>query len=240
MPDDARPDVAIVRVDLGDRRSLAISGAGFVLLLVASCSIEALRFYKLKALLPLAPGGVVGSLVGNGLQSAIGFTGATLLLLTLLVIGLSLFVQVSLIAAIERLGGWLEDAWVFAVERIGAWRDRKVGAVAAVEREVSVEEVRKRLDVHERVHIEPAVTTIPTSSGPPERARSSAYSPCQLSREPSLHRMIGLWGPTGSVSASRSEPASNVPLQATRHGRTPAARSLSTTVRRVLGRCLTA
>ena len=175
------------RVEVGDRRSLLISGTGFVLLLVASCGIEALRFYKLKALLPLAPGGVVGSLVGGGLESAIGFTGATLLLLTLAAIGASLFVQVSVIVAVERLGGWIEDAWFFVVDRVGAWRDRKAGAVAAVEREVSVEEVRKRLEVHEPIRIEPAVTAIQKSDRVAREKQRPLFEDIPDSPLPPLH-----------------------------------------------------
>src|SRR5690606_6558709 len=147
----------------GDRRSLAISGGGFVLLLAASCGIEALRLYTLKAALPLAPGGVIGALVGEGMHAAFGFTGATLVLLVLIAIGLSLFAQVSLIAAIERLGGWLEQGFMGALAQITAWRDRKAGAVAAVAREASVAKVRKRLEVHAPVRIEPPLAAIPKS-----------------------------------------------------------------------------
>ncbi len=149
--------------ELGDRRSLAASGAGFLMLIVASCGMEALRLYKLKAALPLGPGGIIGTLVSDGLHAALGFTGATLILLLFLAIGLSLFTQVSCIVAIERFGGWVENAWFFIVGRITAWRDRKVGEVAAVEREVTVEKVRKRLEPHEPIRIEPPVVEIPKS-----------------------------------------------------------------------------
>ncbi len=175
------------RFEPGDRRSLAVSGAGFVLLVVASCGLEALRFYKLKVLLPLAPGGVIGALVGGGLQTTIGSTGATLLLLVLVAIGLSLFTQVSWIAAIERLGGWIEDAALLILSRAGAWRDRKVGAVAAVEREVSVQEVRKRLEVHEPIRIEPAVTAIPKSERVGREKQRPLFEDIPDSPLPPLH-----------------------------------------------------
>jgi len=179
------------RVEPGDRRSLAVSGAGFAQLIVASCGLEALRFYNLKALLPLSPGGVIGSLVGGGLQATIGFTGATLLLLVLIAIGLSLFTQVSWIAAIERLGGWIEDAALFIANRAGAWRDRKVGAVAAVEREVSVQEVRKRLDVHEPIRIEPAVTAIQKSERVVREKQRPLFEDIPDSPLPPLHLLDG-------------------------------------------------
>ncbi|MDP3440746.1 MAG: DNA translocase FtsK 4TM domain-containing protein, partial [Azonexus sp.] len=47
-------------LDKHDRRPLFIALAGFLILLVASSSLEALRFYTLKVELPLSPGGVLG------------------------------------------------------------------------------------------------------------------------------------------------------------------------------------
>ncbi|MCC6535798.1 MAG: DNA translocase FtsK 4TM domain-containing protein [Burkholderiales bacterium] len=175
------------RVDIGDRRSLLVSGAGFLLLLAASSSIETLRLYGIKAALPLAPGGIVGRSFGNALHAAFGFTGATLALLVLAAIGLSLFTQVSWIAAIERLGGWLEDAWVRIAGRIGTWRDRKVGEVAAVEREASVEQVRKRLDVHEPVRIEPPLMEIVKSERVVREKQRSLFEEIPDSPLPPLH-----------------------------------------------------
>jgi S-DNA-T family DNA segregation ATPase FtsK/SpoIIIE len=171
----------------GDRRSLAVSGVGFVLLLSASCGIEALRLYTLKAALPLAPGGVLGALVGEGFHGAFGFTGATLVLLVLIAIGLSLFAQVSLIAAIERLGGWLENGFFGVAARLTAWRDRKAGAVAAVAREASVEKVRKRLEVHEPVRIEAPVVQIPKSERVTREKQRSLFEEIPDSPLPPLH-----------------------------------------------------
>ena len=64
-----------------DRRPLYIALAGFVLLLVASSGLEALRFYTLKAQLPLAPGGIVGVGIGQLAVRFLGYTGATLTML---------------------------------------------------------------------------------------------------------------------------------------------------------------
>jgi S-DNA-T family DNA segregation ATPase FtsK/SpoIIIE len=177
----------IERFEPGDRRLLAISCAGFVLLLVASCGIEALRLYNLRMELPLTPGGVIGSLVGNGLHSALGFTGATLLMLVAMGIGLSLFTQVSLIAVLERLGAWLEWAWIAAVGSVTAWRDRKVGAVAAVEREASVKQVRKRLEVHEPIRIEPPVVEIVKSERVVREKQRPLFEDIPDSPLPPLH-----------------------------------------------------
>ena len=56
----------IERPDLGDRRSYAVVLTGFFILLLASSGIEAVRLHSLHASLPLAPGGVMGAIVGQG------------------------------------------------------------------------------------------------------------------------------------------------------------------------------
>src|SRR6266699_2701590 len=56
---------------------------GFALVLVASAALEALRLYRLPALLPNVPGGALGDLLGRGLVRALGFNGATLFLIAL-------------------------------------------------------------------------------------------------------------------------------------------------------------
>jgi len=98
-----------------DRRSLLVALAGFALLLAASSGIEALRFYTLKATLPLAPGGMLGAAVSSNLAASFGFTGATLILLTLFAIGASLFTGISWLTVIELTGAALEASYEFVL-----------------------------------------------------------------------------------------------------------------------------
>jgi S-DNA-T family DNA segregation ATPase FtsK/SpoIIIE len=147
-----------------DRRSYAVAGIGFVVVLLASAGIEAIRLYSLKAELPQAPGGILGAVVGGGLSQALGFTGATLILLMLFAAGLSLFTGVSWLTVIERVGGWSEWAYAFVLQKWQERQDRKVGAQAVVERKEVVEESRKKLEIHEPVRIEPAKVVIPKSA----------------------------------------------------------------------------
>jgi S-DNA-T family DNA segregation ATPase FtsK/SpoIIIE len=69
-----------------DRRTLWVSGIGFVLLLLSSSALEAIRLHSLNVALPLVPGGMAGVVLGDVLTRLFGFTGATLLLLALLVV----------------------------------------------------------------------------------------------------------------------------------------------------------
>lgn len=148
-----------------DRRHHVAALAGFGLLIVASAAFEALRLYTLKAALPLAPGGMLGALFGGWLSQVAGFTGATLVLLVAIAIGLSLFTSVSWLAFTEALGGGIELLYQL-VRRLWTERqDRRAGRQAKVEREEIVEESKKKLDViHTPIHIEPPKLEIPKSS----------------------------------------------------------------------------
>ena len=147
----------------GDRRSYLVAGIGFALLIAASASLEALRFYTLKATLPLAPGGMLGAGLSGLLSTLMGFTGATLVLLVLIAIGLSLFTGLSWVALIERLGGGVETIYQSLKQRWINWQDRRAGAVAVIQREEVVEESKKKFEVHEPLRIEPPKAEIPKS-----------------------------------------------------------------------------
>ena len=153
----------IESVTSADSRSYVVVGVGFTILLVASASMEALRFYSLKATLPLVPGGMLGAGLSGLLATAIGFTGATLVLLALIAIGLSLFTGMSWVAFLEGFGGRLEAIYQFAKERWANWQDRRAGAVATIEREEIVEESKKKLEIHEPIRIQPAKVEIQKS-----------------------------------------------------------------------------
>ena len=127
-----------------ERAHLAVAVAGFLLLLVGSSSLEALRLYSHTAALPLAPGGMVGLVVSGAVSSALGFTGATLMFLVMMAVGFSLFANLSLMALIENTGEAVERAVEWALARWHERQDRKIGAQAAVERKVVVEVERKR------------------------------------------------------------------------------------------------
>ena len=147
-----------------DRRSVIAAAIGFGVLLIASSGLEAQRLHSLKVALPQAPGGILGDAMAQIVTSAAGFTGGTLLLLTLMAIGWSLFSGMSWLAVIERAGRGLEFVWSWAGARWGDWQDRRAGAAAAVKREGTVEETKKKLVIeHAPIRIEPAALAIPKS-----------------------------------------------------------------------------
>jgi S-DNA-T family DNA segregation ATPase FtsK/SpoIIIE len=150
----------IERVGSSDRRSLFIAVTGFVILLLASSGLEALRLYSLKAAIPLSPGGMIGAVISSTLATSIGFTGATLILLLSMAVGFSLFTGMSWLKFMEGLGGAMEKSYLWIFRAWDAWQDRRAGSVALNKREEVVEE-KKRFDDHKPVHIEPPQMVIP-------------------------------------------------------------------------------
>ncbi len=153
----------IEKVEEADRRSLLVAGIGFGVLLLASCSFEAIRFWSLKAALPQAPGGIVGLGLGGLFAQTVGFTGATLILLALIASGLSLFTGMSWVEAIERIGGAIECSVQTARNRWQDRQDRKAGEVAMIRREEVVEVSKKKLEIHEPIRIAPSAKAIQKS-----------------------------------------------------------------------------
>jgi DNA segregation ATPase FtsK/SpoIIIE, S-DNA-T family len=145
------------------RRSLAASLTGFAVLLAASSAFEAMRLHTLKVALPLSPGGVLGELLAGPVTSALGFTGATLVLIGTLAASFSLFSGLSWIRFAEKVGVAVEWLYGAVRSRIEARRDREKGRLAAQVREEKVEVAKKIFDEHEPIRIELAQLDVPKS-----------------------------------------------------------------------------
>src|SRR4029079_882416 len=105
---------------------------GFAVVMLSSCVLEAMR---MKGLAPqgFAPGGALGAVLAPFLAKALGFTGATLLLLALLAGGVSLFTGLSWLRFAELFGAGLEWTFSLARARVEARRDREEGRIKAQE-----------------------------------------------------------------------------------------------------------
>jgi S-DNA-T family DNA segregation ATPase FtsK/SpoIIIE len=143
------------------RSALAISCAGFLLLLLSSAALEALRFGGPHTALPYSSGGVVGEALALRVLDWLGPAGGTLSLLAVFFIGFSLYFHISWLSVAEKLGEWIEFAIRFIKQRQEAEEDRLAGEVAAAEREKIVEQ--EVAHQHKPIHIESPVLDIPVS-----------------------------------------------------------------------------
>src|SRR3954466_8523789 len=156
-----------------DRRPLWAALAGFALLIMSGAALEYLRLHSLSAELPLAPGGLIGDVTGRYAAGALGFTGATLVLLTTAAIGFSLFTGISWVKVAELVGLGLEAGYAFARHTWESRRDRRIGEIAREEREFVVETEKRREEDHAPLRIEPPIVEIKKS----ERVQKEKQAP---------------------------------------------------------------
>jgi S-DNA-T family DNA segregation ATPase FtsK/SpoIIIE len=145
------------------RRNFVIALFGFVTLLLASSSLEALRLYSIKAALPNGAGGVIGGFLASLIEQGLGFVGGTVLLLAVSAGALSVFSGLSWIRLAERVGTGVERVFFALKGKVEEKRDREVGEQAVVQREEKVEEMRRVIEDHPPIRIEPTVIEIPQS-----------------------------------------------------------------------------
>ena len=137
---------------------------GFGLFFLGCSMLEATRLHSMGFELPLAPGGLVGGLMAEGLLEALGVVGSTLAMLLLVGSGFSLWTGWSWLLICERVGLALETMALKLVDAIGALRDRRAGERAATQRDEQVQELRKIFeDDPEPLRIEPPVLKVERS-----------------------------------------------------------------------------
>ncbi|MBA3697048.1 MAG: DNA translocase FtsK 4TM domain-containing protein, partial [Methylotenera sp.] len=151
-------------VNHGEKLFLLFNFIGFALLLIASSTLEAGHLVSLPAALPLAPGGMLGTTVDGLLRSMFGYTGSTMALLAMFVVGFSLFTGWSWIMITEKLGAVLMNSFEFAKFKWQDWQDRKAGKAVEIERTEYVESERKKTINREPVQIETPVLEIAQSA----------------------------------------------------------------------------
>ncbi len=162
-----------------DRRPLFIALTGFVILLVASCGIETMRFWSLKLQLPLAPGGMLGYEVGRLAATFLGFTGGTMILLVLMMIGWGLATGLSWLRVAEKAGALMELSWFGAIGLWERWQDRRYGRALAEQREAVVAVERKKIEDNPPppVRIEPVDLEIPLAKKAEVRIEKERQAP---------------------------------------------------------------
>ena len=177
-----------IRADsIFDKRALWVSLLGFLVLLFSSSALEALRLYTWKISLPLAPGGMLGAVLGNVLSHALGYIGATLFLIALMVASFSLYTGLSWLRFADWLGGLLEDAYFAARSAWQTRQDKRIGAQAMQVRSIVVEEEKKRVEEHEPIHIEMPVYEVPRSTRVQKEKQVSLFADMPDSDLPPLH-----------------------------------------------------
>ncbi|MDJ0748954.1 MAG: DNA translocase FtsK 4TM domain-containing protein [Woeseiaceae bacterium] len=152
---EQKTQIALTRLDFGLRLG------GFLATLITSCALAALHFSP--AGFTNSAGGIIGQAVGDGLASVMKLLGASTLLFCLWVASISLFLGISWISVMDRIGQWCLAGYEQAVVKIGELRDKAEGRRKAAERQDIVKVEKKLKAKRPKPRIEPTLPTLETS-----------------------------------------------------------------------------
>ncbi len=168
------------------QNGVLITLTGFLLILLSSSTLEAMRFHSLPMQLPLTTGGALGDSLSHLVQGVFGFEGGTVLLLLTWGAGFSLFTGISWLELAEKVGAGLEALFKFVVDTWQAKRDRKAGLEATSERDESVRQERKRMRKEPPIRIEAPVAVIEKSERVQEERQDLLFRDAPDTQRPPL------------------------------------------------------
>ena len=145
----------------------AVRVVGFILALIGTCGLAWLHF-RVGDGLPLAikgaGGGVLGYEFGNLLASNFGHTGSTLVLLTMSLVGVTLFTDFSWLWVMDITGHYTFKVLDFISGQRELRQDHELGKQAKRERDAVLEIEKERSEGRSPVKIEPIISEFEVSS----------------------------------------------------------------------------
>lgn len=144
----------------------AIRAVGFILALIGTCGLAWLHFHVGEGL-PLeikGAGGILGDVFGASLNTSFGATGSTLILLTMTLVGVTLFTDLSWLWVMDTTGYWTFKLLDFSSSLRELRQDHELGRQAKREREAVLEVEKERFEAREPVKIEPNIAEFEVST----------------------------------------------------------------------------
>ncbi len=144
----------------------AIRSVGFILALIGACGLAWLHF-RVGDGLPLeikGAGGILGDALGSSFGSSFGHTGSTLLLLTMSLIGVTLFTDFSWLWFMDTTGYWTFKLLDFISGLRELRQDHELGRQAKREREAVLEVEKERIEGRAPVKIDPSISEFEVSA----------------------------------------------------------------------------
>lgn len=89
-----------------DKRGVALRALGFVLTLFAGCALASMHDASVVSSLPVNAGGILGDILGKWMEQSFNIIGATLLLLSILFAGVTLFTHLSWLWLMDTTGAY--------------------------------------------------------------------------------------------------------------------------------------
>ena len=175
----------------------AVKLAGFLFAFLSALGLACLYFYTDESL-PLAvssAGGVLGSTVGDSLLIIFGLLGSTLILLTMLLVGVTLFTDLSWLRLMDFLGHWVFKFFDYVAKFVELARDYFAGKRAKHDREMVVKTEKEKIKDRKPLRIEPVISTLAVSDRVEEEKQVLLFDPPVEEKLPPLD-LLALAKPT--------------------------------------------
>ena len=175
---EQKTQIELTGLDFGLRFS------GFLATLVTSCALSSLHFSP--AGFPNSAGGIIGASVGGFLVDLMKLLGASTLLFCLWVAAISLFLGISWIVVMDRIGRWSLFAYEKAKIKIGELRDRAEGRRQAAARQDIVKVQKELTAKRAKPRIEPVLPALEPSVRAEKERQVPLFEPAEAGELPPL------------------------------------------------------
>ena len=119
----------------------AVRSVGLVLVILASCGIAVNKYGQTSESLPASVGGWLGLETASSIDGAFGYIGGLVILISLLLFGLTIFMEISWFSIMDALGKAVLNITESVKLRIARWKSR------SEERKTAREAVQKRREI---------------------------------------------------------------------------------------------
>ncbi len=162
----------------------ALRIGGFIATLVTSCALATLHFSRIG--FRETAGGIIGQVVGDGMESLMKLLGASTLLFFLWIASISVFLGISWFGVMDRIGKWCLIGWEAGRAKVGELRDKAEGRRKQAERQDTVEAENKRTAGRAPPRIEPVMPALEKSARAERERQVPLFEPPEAGELPPL------------------------------------------------------
>ena len=132
---------------------------GFLLVMISATSLANIQYAEVHNSYPFGVGGILGNKIGDATMAVFSYVGSTMILLSLFLFGLTVFVDISWIALIDRLGIAAINFYDITRSKLTEWNMARIEKAksreASLERQVKVEIETKK----QKLRVPPTIQT---------------------------------------------------------------------------------
>ena len=166
------------------RADFALRFGGFVATLVTSCALATLHFSDVG--FRATAGGVIGQVVGDGMESVMKLLGASTLLFFLWLASISLFLGISWLTVMDRVGRFSLKGWEWLRARADQLKDKAEVRRQQVARQDVVEAEKQRTAKRAPPRIEPVMSALEVSERAERERQVPLFEPPSAGELPPL------------------------------------------------------